>query len=608
MPAAIFSMPRGQVLRAVALTAAISILGGFGHGRALGREQDTLKGLVGPLGSMALAPDGKTLAAAGGRGLMAWDTQTGRVKWTHEPDAMAMGFPGGYLLDFSPDGKTLACVRSGAGFPEKLLKVPGAGGGMRPGVLPAGSAIELRDAQTGRVKRAFRCEHAENARVAFSPDGKTLAVPGYDVQAVRLLDGGMAISGSKTKITLCDTQTGRVRSVLRPDGQTDFLGIRGVAFSPDGKTLASVGGYGIVLWDVPAAKLKATLGQGSYYGVAFRPDGKKLAVSFNEGNQLAAMVCDLETGKGTATLQKRYIAKFVTATAFSRDVRTLASAEGLSTIALWDVETGEQRAEIQTGRLGSVVSLAFSADGKTLASGSSDGTIRLWDVDRLPAGKNAEAKPPPKTGPLSESRVWTSADGNFTVEAELVNRLNGTVILRKKNGVEITVPLGKLSGKDQELLRNMAHPQTDADGRKPGSAMSNLLGRLVPTNLTPKVLTYRIAPFQGKLSIDLTVVEFLFEGIPDTGGIATGQLTVSGPGVSQGEYRGGRGTNQVTVSRSYSNGIARVTVKAGKQRHTLEFRGGATELVINDKQTFELGTKKKSIIIGADGVARIAKR
>jgi WD40 repeat protein len=106
--------------------------------------------------------------------------------------------------------------------------------------------------------------------------------------------------------------------------------------------------------------------------VAFSPDGKTLA-SGSDDNTIK--LWDVATGKEQATLKGH--TAWVASVAFSPDGKTLASG-GDTTVRLWDME-GKELATLK-GHTKGVNSVAFSPDGKTLASGSQDKTIKLWDV------------------------------------------------------------------------------------------------------------------------------------------------------------------------------------------------------------------------------------
>jgi WD40 repeat protein len=267
-------------------------------------------------------------------------TNAAQITQTREITGVVLG-----PVAYSPDGKTLAVGIS--------------------------NLIDLRDAETlAEVEPPRRLAgHAGQVFVlAWSPDSKLLASGSIDDSVVRLWN---ASDGQQ---------------VRQFEGHTDW--IRSVVFAPDGKTLASGSFDGTVrLWDVATGKLLQTLSghTGFISSVAFAPDGKALASSSSDGS---VRLWDIATGQQRSGFHfesqinpstSQHI--WVTGLAFAPDGKTLAAGQANGTVAILDAATGAQQRSL-TGHTGIVVSRAvqFSPDGKTLATGSFDGTVRLWNA------------------------------------------------------------------------------------------------------------------------------------------------------------------------------------------------------------------------------------
>ncbi|HVF10544.1 MAG TPA: hypothetical protein VNA16_07070, partial [Abditibacteriaceae bacterium] len=127
-----------------------------------------------------------------------------------------------------------------------------------------------------------------------------------------------------------------------------------IAFSPDGKTLASGDGLDARLWDVKTGKLMRTLtSPNRVFSVVFSPDGKTLA-------------------SGGPNFDRGLISNALTRTS-SPTHRAARKSSG--EVRLWDVQTGQLLRTFKSGHW--VLRIAYAPDGKTLANTSDDDTVRV---------------------------------------------------------------------------------------------------------------------------------------------------------------------------------------------------------------------------------------
>lgn len=200
------------------------------------------------------------------------------------------------------------------------------------------------------------------------------------------LDTALLLAAEATKLDQNFESRNNLFTVLQQTRQMTVLYghtsyVDSVAFSPDGKTLAS-GSWDntIRLWDVASGKpigQPFTGHESSVKTIAVSPDGKTLA---SGSSDKTIRLWDMATGRQIGPPLTGHTSH-VHSIAFSPDGITLASGGWDNTVRLWDVASGQELGEPLTGHTDYVESVAFSPDGRILASGSDDKTIRLWDVD-----------------------------------------------------------------------------------------------------------------------------------------------------------------------------------------------------------------------------------
>lgn len=318
------------------------------------------EGHRGHLCSVAISPDG-TLAVSCGhdQSLRFWSIPNGKPVRTVAAIDPPQEFGSINQVRFSPDGRWVAATTN-----------------------TGGHRVMFWDVATGKEARPpLRFPATEGVHdAAFAPAGRLLAVASR-VAGVRVWDVDR------------DRLVRQFHYTEKDPGDAWV-----VAFSPDGKLLAAAISRGdnrimeksitsdewkpppersLLVWDFDTGKevFTAWSDQADGCPLAFSPDGKLLATQ--GGRVPTIQTWDVETWRPQHTI--RADSKGVSCLAFHPDSRLLATGGRDHAVKLWDLETGQLAASPQE-HTNAVRDLAFSRDGKILASFGLDRQLLLWQV------------------------------------------------------------------------------------------------------------------------------------------------------------------------------------------------------------------------------------
>jgi WD40 repeat protein len=420
-----------------------------------GKEVTPVCAAGGAVESLAFSPDGKIIAASNSdSAVRLWDVASPKQLMCHtDYDILEGGqSAGSEPAAFSPDGLFVASVvprkvrvwRTADGKVTKTLPIDDLfrGPGLKTYNLSLLGAAGPRDAgpfwSTGDWERIPSLELPEKQRYvnATAPPGRRI----------------IAAAGVGGRLYWCDGRTGHVLS----ETADSELRVHSLAFSPDGKMLATVSGREqfdakrrskdpvVALWDVPTGQfIRRFRGhEQSVYGVDFSPDGLTIA---------------------TAGAEDR-------------------------TIRLWSALTGQALAK-REGHAANVYCVAFSPDGKTVASGSADGTVLLWDARGLAAAPAAQILGPEQLQALWSDLVHNDVPRAYGALATMVAGENASVKfldarvkpMREPDAKRIEQLIAALDTEEFEAREKAQQELGDYEG-----AVESALGKALEGSPTPE--------------------------------------------------------------------------------------------------------------------------
>jgi len=337
--------------------------------------------LVKPVRAVAVAPNGKLIAASRGNQVHIFELKTTpadkkggkeKTEWEYSKSLFDPELK-------TPNGKPakaahISLVESMAFSPDGKL-------------LLTGSFQELTvwDMQKGEPKQRLSGFVDRVCVIAFTTDGKKFAT-----------GGGAPTEDGEIKIF--DTDTGKLFAEVKA-GHSDT--VFGVAFSPDGKLLATCGADKFVkVWELPEAagkepKLAKSFEGHTHHvmGVGWTPDGKKLASC---GADNLVKVWDYEKGEKIRDMQGHQ--KQVTSLVFVGKTAQFLTGSGDASVRMWNADNGGTIRNFP-GAADFVYTVSTSTDGEVVASGCEDGIVRVYSGK---SGQLIKAALPPDAEPKKE--------------------------------------------------------------------------------------------------------------------------------------------------------------------------------------------------------------
>src|SRR5262249_1253923 len=330
--------------------------------------------LVKPVRAIAVSPDGKVVAASRGNQVHIFDGKKGdyiktfidpQLKTPDGKEAKAAHISLVESMAFSPDGKTLAT----GSFQESTRW----------------------DAEKGEPKKRIGGFADRVVAIGYSADGKYVGT-----------GGGATTEDGEIKIF--EAETGKLVIEIK-NGHSDT--VFGVAFSPDGKLLATCAADKFVkVFEVPSGKFVKSFEGHTHHvmDVGWTPDGKKI-VSCGADNFVK--VWNYENGEKIRDMQGHQ--KQVTRLVFVGKTPQFLTVSGDSSVRMWNADNGGNVRQFP-GASDFLYAVSVSTDGSVVAAGGEDGGVRIYN------GANAQlvkAALPPDAEPNKDEKKRSAKGARF---------------------------------------------------------------------------------------------------------------------------------------------------------------------------------------------------
>jgi WD40 repeat protein len=259
-----------------------------------------------------------------------------------------------------------------------------------------------------------------------------LSTPPATVKPVRAVavsaDGKVVASGRGNQLHLYKPTGEHLKTLVDPNLKTPdgkavpaahLSLVESLAFSPDGKTLASGSYQEVKLWDPESGNLKQTIPGfvAQVVALAYSPDGRYLATGGGEPTQDGEVKILEATGKPVLDLKAPH-SDTVFGVAFSPDSTKLATCGADKFVKVWEVPSGKFLKSFE-GHTHHVLDVGWKPDGKLLASGGADNVIKVWDYEKGEQARtipNAHQKQITRLAFFGKAGLFLTASGDGNVK------------------------------------------------------------------------------------------------------------------------------------------------------------------------------------------------